>query len=331
MERDAWVFIGVFFFIFLIWVIIGNPFRAPSVRLPEVPDISLSASTTGTLSPSKSYLQLPRSPYAVGGDTVCLIGSTSCTGFYSGNTASYSQGVPAATANISFSSASSYRGLVSLNTYVSNPGATDPKTEYVQIYLAQNAPAPLTITGWRLVSKVTGAVATIPKGVQTLTVGKVNSTSDIILRPGESAMIISGPSPVGLSFRENVCTGYLGGLQSFTPPLPKNCPEPIEELGDYYDGAFRTRDAACIDYTQSISRCKTITYSKKKELSSSCWNFLEHHLNYNGCVSTHQNESDFNGKTWRIYLGSSAPLWRTKSESIALIDNEGKVVASFNY
>ena len=67
--HDAWFFIGVFVFIFLIWIATGGPlhpiaFTGPKLALP-------GALGGGT------YLSLPRAPYGVGGSNISLPGSSS--------------------------------------------------------------------------------------------------------------------------------------------------------------------------------------------------------------------------------------------------------------
>jgi hypothetical protein len=317
MEHDAWFFIGVFVFIFLIWVATGGPlhplaFTGPKLALP-------GALGGGT------YLQLPRAPYGVGGSNISLPGSSS------GGSVSGSSGtsLPTFVGGSTFGVASPYRNIVRMNHYVSGAGSTDPKNEYIEISVAQDAGIPVDLTGWTLESDASGSAVAIPKGTEVPTNGIVNAAQDIVLTPGERAMVISGQSPIGASFRENKCIGYFSTFQNFSPPLPQNCPTPPAELASFY-GASYIRDAACIDYVNKLSRCQ-VALSPPVTVSGTCQSFLIKYFNYNGCVDAHKSDTDFEGDTWRIYLGRSNSMWRTKNELVKLLDINGKTVDAFSY
>ena len=312
--HDAWFFIGIFVFIFLIWIATGGPlhpiaFTGPSLAQPGV----LGGGT---------YLQLPRSPYGLGSTNVSLPGSSNDGGAQSNET-------PTSLSGSVFGPSSSYRGVVSLNHYVSGAGSSDPKSEYIELYVAQDAGTPVTISGWTLSSDATGSSATIPRGTEVPVSGTVNASQDIVITPGKRALLISGQSPIGASFRENKCIGYFSTFQQFSPSLPQNCPTPSDELSSYY-GAGYIRDVACIDYVNKLSRCQ-VALSPPTGVSVTCQNFLTQYLNYNGCLGAHQNDADFKGDTWRVYLGRTSSLWRAQHEIVRLTDATGKTVDAFSY
>ena len=344
--HDAWFFIGVFVFIFLIWIATGGPthpisFTGPTLAQPDV----LGGGT---------YLSLPRANFGYGkasnvvlpgstGSGSSLYGSQGSTGTAAPTETTYPSGVP----GVTFSAPSPYRNVVSFSGYVANASSSDPKQEYVQIYVAQNSSTAIDISGWALRSAATDKVEVVPKGTTVPTSGVVNATEDIILSPGDSAYLISGESPVGASFRTNKCIGYFGSFQTFTPSLPLNCPAPSNELSSYY-GTPYIHDTSCIDYVNSLSRCQTAVIPSSKNLTLTCEDFVDSHLNYNGCLANHRSESDFNGTTWYIYLGrrplsqlkytatytekqDAGPLWRAKYDVVQLLDDRGRTVASFNY
>ena len=315
--HDAWFFIGVFVFIFLIWIATGGPthpiaFTGPKLAQPGV----LGGGT---------YLQLPRAPYGLGGTNVVLPGSSSGSSITDNE---YGQTVPSITGGV-FGPSSPYRGVVRMNRYVSGAGSSDPKNEYVELYVAQDAGAPVNLSGWTLSSDATGSSAVIPKGTEIPISGIVNAAQDIIITPGKRAIIASGSSPIGASFRENKCIGYFSTFQQFYPSLPQNCPTPSDELSTYY-GAGYIRDVACIEYVNKLSRCQ-VALSPPVGATGACQNFMIQYLNYNGCVGTHQNDSNFKGDTWRIYLGRTTPMWRNKYEIVKLLDASGKTVDAFSY
>ena len=229
---------------------------------------------------------------------------------------------------VAFGSPSIYRGIVTLNGYVSGAGSSDPGNEYIELSVAENAGVPVDLTGWTIESETTGNASVIPKGTETPTSGIVNEIQDIVLSPGENAILISGQSPIGASFRENKCIGYFSNFQKFSPPLPQNCPEPSDELTSFYPDYIR--DEACIDYVKTLSRCQ-VALTPPAGATSACQSFIANYLNYNGCLNAHQNDADFQSNTWRIYLGHSSSMWRTQNEVVKLLDANGKTVDAFSY
>src|SRR3989344_7291937 len=311
--HDAWFFVGVFVFIFLIWIATGGPlhpiaFTGPTLALP-------GALGGGT------WLQLPRAPFGVGGSNVSLPGSSNGQNVpgssYNSETPS-----PSSLGGSTFGPTSPYRGIVRMNHYVSGAGSTDPKNEYIKISVTQSTTIPINLSGWTLSSDASGNAASIPKGTEIPTSGIVNAIQDIELNPGEQAMIISGRSPIGASFRENKCIGYFSTFQQFSPSLPQNCPLPFDELSSSY-GVGYIRDAACIDYVNKLSRCQ-VALSPPITVSGTCQSFVVKYFNYNGCVDAHKTDVDFKGDTWRIYLGRTSSMWRTKHEVVRLLDINGK-------
>jgi hypothetical protein len=341
MEHDAWFFLGIFVFIFIVWIASGGPLHTISFGSVALPESTSTAAGSGSVG-GGSYLHLPEAPGIGGKTTPCLLGSTICpnAGFPSSPSESGGSGtqtsnsdtpVPSGVPGVTFTPPSPYRNVVSFSDYVDNASSSNPDNEYVEIHVSQNASGPIDITNWILLSGATGNSAIIPQGTTVPTSGIVNATQDILLNPGDSAIIISGESPVGASFRENECTGYFNNYQTFTPSLPDNCPEASAELESYY-GTPYIHDPSCIAYTDSLERCQEALPSASSDLSLTCQSFLESHLDYNGCLAYHQSDPDFNGTTWYIYLGrKTTPLWRTKYEVVELLDSEGKTVASFNY
>lgn len=317
MEHDAWFFVGVFVFIFLIWIATGGPlhqiaFTGPRLAAPQ----ELGGGT---------YLSFPRAPFGIGGYYVSLPGSSNGEGVSNNSQTS----LPTFVGSNVFGTPSPYRSAVRMSHSVSGAGSTEPKNEYVEISVPQNSNAPITISGWTLVSDASGARATIPKGTELPISGTINATEDIVLAPGDRALIMSGSSPIGASFRENKCIGYFSSFQSFYPSLSQNCPVPSNELKTLYTGNYIS-DASCIDSVDRLSRCQ-VMLTPPSTLSSACQNFMIQYLNYNGCVATHKNDTDFKGITWRVYLGRTTSLWRARHELVKLLDMNGKTVDAFSY
>src|SRR3989344_4545073 len=74
--------------------------------------------------------------------------------------------------------------------------ATKPAEEYLTIEIKGQA---VDITGCRLKSQITGREATIGKGAALAYSAQVNPESNIVLQSGEKAIVITGPSPIGVS------------------------------------------------------------------------------------------------------------------------------------
>lgn len=321
MQNDAWFFVGIFVFIFLVWVATGGPthpisFAGPTLAKPQ----ELGGGT---------YLQLPRAPNSLGSSQTSGSGggtnySNYTTNYYGSSGSRRPLGGPLY--GIPFGTPSPYTKEISLYSHVS--GASTTK-EYLQLSLSRNATAPVRITGWWFESQITGKSAAIPGGTLVPTTNAVNQKTSITLSPGEKAYIHTGGSPLGTSFRENKCTGYLNEFQDFTPRLSRSCPRALEELQNYY-GPYYMRDISCVDRMKKIGACTAELFPSSK-LSRTCRDFARQYLNYNGCVAAHKNDPDFAGKTWHIYLGYSKPLWRGRNEVIKLLDINGKTVGVFTY
>jgi len=310
-RHDAWFFIGIFAFIFVIWIAVGGPLHPISFTAPSFNQPTSSGAAIG----------LPRAPFAIGNSSVSLGGGSS--------SGSSGAPVPTFTGGSTFGAPSIYRGIVTMDHYVSGAASSNPDNEYVEIRVDQNANLPVDITGWTLSSDASGNAVVIPQGTEVPTSGTINAAQDIVLTPGVNAIIVSGQSPIGASFRENKCIGYFSSFQQFSPSLPQNCPRPSDELASLY-GTGYIRDAACIDYVDNLSRCQ-VALTPPTGASSACQTFLEKYMNYNGCVTAHQSDADFKGDTWRVYLGRSNSMWRSKDELVKLLDKDGKTVDAFSY
>ncbi|MFZ3043955.1 MAG: hypothetical protein WA058_02510 [Minisyncoccia bacterium] len=319
--HDAWFFIGVFVFIFLIWIATGGPLHPLAFTGPRLAEPGALGGGT--------YLQLPRAPFGLGGTNISLPGSSVGGGSVSGSSGTSGSNVPTFVGGTVFGTPSPYRGIVRMNHYISGAGSADSKNEYIEISVAQDAGVPIDLTGWSLTSDATGNSANIPKGTEVPASGLVNAAQDIILSAGTRAILITGQSPIGASFRENKCIGYFNTFQKFSPTLPQNCPTPSDELASLY-GTGYIRDSVCIDYVNKLPRCQ-VTLTPPMGASTACQTFLVKYLNYNGCVDTHRADADFKGDTWRIYLGRNSSMWRTRNEVVKLLDINGKTVDAFSY
>ena len=226
-----------------------------------------------------------------------------------------------------FGTPSTFRGDVRLSR---ENAAEAESTEYVTLIASWDNTAPVDITGWSLQSALSGVRAYIPRGASIFYMGVVNEQKNIQLNPGDSATMLSGYSPLGTSFRENICSGYLNQLQTFFPQLPNQCPMSAEALPLTAENVSAYGDA-CIDFVRTLPACTAPLQSFTPELSPSCRNFLANTLSYNGCVTMYRHRSNFLGDSWRIYLNASRELWRNSHDVIRLLDAEGRTVDAVTY
>jgi len=237
--------------------------------------------------------------------------------------------------------------------------ATQPYQEYVTV--ENNGNSPVDVTGWQL-SNAKGSrtysignnqqtfasdVITIPRGTALIS-SPANSAQDIILKPRESVDIITGSSGNSYpykfnTFKENECTGYLTQQNpygyTFSPSLEKSC------IAPRYEPSANGLDLKCQTYIQNMQSCHTPKYNTVNSqgntcnncvdgnsgLSNSCVAYIQQHFSYEGCIANHQNDSNFYGNVWHVYMNRSFEIWATNHEVITLYDSSGKVVDYISY
>lgn len=232
-----------------------------------------------------------------------------------------------------------------------------PYEEYITIDNRERSP--VNITNWKLKNgkdkrayDIGGTLkyypadtATIGQATLVLSPTGANVFQHVVLEDGETAVITTGSMGPQLpykivSFKENICTGYLEDLSeyTFTPPLTRNCPRPSKEIEEII------LDTECRKFVESMSSCHTPKFDTRdsegnicnncvdeKPLSSSCVAFIRSHFNYSSCVANHKNDADFSGRTWRIFLGKGWEMWAKEYETIKLFDQLGRLVDSESY
>lgn len=201
---------------------------------------------------------------------------------------------------------------------------TDPQKEYVEITASSNNDKSIPISDWKIEGKK-GLDIKIGEGVYLTFSGQVNPKEKIFLQPGGRAVIITGKSPIGESFRLNTCSGYFEQFQNFIPYLPKECPSPQDEDLPLY------LNDDCLDYIERFPRCEINIKSLPLNLFGNCQNYINEKINYKTCVDLHKNDENFYKKEWRIYLGRNEEMWKQKRETIILYDENGKIIDQKSY
>lgn len=116
----------------------------------------------------------------------------------------------------------------------SNPYASIVADEYLTLYASGNNTISVDVSGWSVVSARYGTRLVIPLAAPTFTPGASNRVSGVSLAPGGSALVYSGISPIGVSFRENQCTSYL-----MHPPSYSACVNERSGAADFHLSSWR--------------------------------------------------------------------------------------------
>ncbi len=300
---------------------------------------------------------LPKAPMGPSGSIVSLTGNGVGSNFT----------IPTSNTNSSdkiISKNSALANTVSINTGNASY-SVQPIDEYIE--LRNNSGKSLNISGWSLsnskgdrtytagnqIMHFSSDQSIIPQAVRVLSPYGANYSQNVVLKPNESAVITTGSvgitSPIKIvSFKENACTGYIENLPNynFTPALQMNCVYPRNEPG------VRNLDTQCQDYINSMQSCHTPLYNTvdttghtadrqgntcngcvdgNNSLSGSCIAFIKEHFSYQGCLANHQNDANFEGRTWRIFLNKQWELWAKNYETISLFDSNEKLVNYVSY
>lgn len=222
---------------------------------------------------------------------------------------------------------SPYAGKVSIRE--SSATESDPSNEFVELAASGSNTGPVLLANWSLQSVVSGVRVPLPQAAPAFVMGIVNAVRPISLDPGASVYVTTAASPVGTSFRENICSGYLSELQTFTPELPGECPAPSEMLPMNAD-TIRTYGASCFDYLDTLSSCH-FTSNPPSGLSPACRSFIANSISYNGCVNTYRASPSFALPSYRAYLALRSELWGNSHDVIRLLDAEGRTVDLLTY
>lgn len=221
--------------------------------------------------------------------------------------------------------ASPYAGKVEIVSHMAS--LNEGQGEYLTIRARDTNTAAIAISGWKLMSPVSSRSVAIGQGAEIYEAAGSSLTGTIFLSPGDDAVIASSRSPIGVSFKESQCTGYLDQFQDYYPQLGHECPYADTEARSM--GSIKS-DNECVDYLESLNQCR-IDPSPSNDLSEQCRQFITSRITYQGCVAAHRHEPDFKKRRWRIFLGYTGELWREKREVLVLLDESGRVVDSYSY
>lgn len=230
--------------------------------------------------------------------------------------------------------------------------------EYITIY--NRGREPISITGWKLENNKEGRAynvggsdlrrfpsdtVVIGQGALFISPTGNSQLQNIVLQSGEDAVIMTGsvgnqlPYKI-VSFKENICSGYLENLPeyTFTPQLSTSCPRPSDEFG------VEQLDTECRKFVERMPSCHTPKFNTRDEngdictncvdekpLSTACIAFIKSRFNYGSCIANHRYDPNFSSNTWRVFLNHGWELWAEEFETIKLFDQFGRLVTSSTY
>jgi len=236
--------------------------------------------------------------------------------FFRGSSASSTE-----TVRISFSRVFLIDGTAGTKT-------VEPQEEYVRILANHENALEHRLSGLTLTGASYSIKEIIPQAIEGFVLGSSTLKKiDVSMPPEGRAIITSGKSPVGASFRVNVCSAYLGQFQKFVPELRQDCPNPSDELKKYgpYD------DVVCRSFVDKLPACQSFDGSFPSNVSASCKKFVTEKLSYNSCFERHSKDTDFYKNEWRLFLGSEKDLWNSKQDIIKLLDSKGTIMDAVTY
>jgi hypothetical protein len=193
MQGEGFFFLGILGFFFILWAYSGGPTRPISYAGAYITPITNVGQT-----------QVGYGPKFTLGGSLTLPGVAVTGGTHSPNT--------------SVQNNSPYASVITLSHATGAVFGTAAKEGFIQISVASSAGKDIDVTGWKLSSSATGASATIPTGALVMHLNAKNTQQEILLHPGDQAGIADGASPVGTSFEENKCLGYVNQNQSLYNP-----------------------------------------------------------------------------------------------------------------
>lgn len=224
---------------------------------------------------------------------------------------------------------SPYAGKVDIAATTFGFKETTTAEEYVEISADFTNTEEIDITGWTIESALSGTRAIVPPGVSVFSSNSPNTVGRVKLAAGMRAIIASGPSPISVSFHENMCSGYLAQYHEFTPNLSTSCPSPRETIPLSGTNLQRYGES-CFDAINALESCR-FPERLPAEITSICRSHVQDVLSYSGCVRDNHFRSSFFTDTWRIYIGAPRELWRNSHDVIRLLDAQGRTVSVFVY
>lgn len=192
---------------------------------------------------------------------------------------------------------------------------------YIRITLG-TLDAPLNISEWSLENEL-GERAELGVGVELVTPGQTPSPLPLLVASNTTLLVGFGPSPLGVSFREHVCSGYLRGTVPLTPPIETRCPELSKNK------SWSALDSSCKLLIESLPRCTVISPEHQSDMNPVCESFLRTVPTYTSCMKEVGKEALL--PQWRIFIERRNTFIHQDGGAVILRDDRGMIVDFFPY
>lgn len=220
----------------------------------------------------------------------------------------------------SVSNISPYQGKVSLSSVrtKSSPFSMTLRTRI-------SAGESIDITGWTVSGNAGGFE--IRQGIEKYHSVLSTSLSNIVLKQSDKVLITEGKSPFGknVSFRPNLCFGYLQPFYSFIYSVQKSCPDRVT-LGE-----VSYLSPICQEFILNNVKTSSCSISDQTVIQGDveCLSFIENRYNYDACYNLHSKELGFDENEWHVYIERS--FGHPLHDTIELLDENGLLVDSYIY
>jgi len=185
----------------------------------------------------------------------------------------------------------------------------------------------INLTGWRIEGELGGF--DIPLGIEEVPVA-VNFTplDHITIHRGDTVYLSAEKSPFGkkVSFKPNICMGYLKQYYTFPLSVPSSCPDKPTERELRY---FRVECQDFILHDINFSSCTVPSHANNAAVAtdSECLSYIENHFNYRACSILHKNDSDYLKNTWHVYMETD--FTRDRHDTLKLLDKDRRIVDTY--
>lgn len=219
-----------------------------------------------------------------------------------------------------FTNTSPYLGKVKLSS-------VRTKSPPFSITLATNLSSDenVNITGWRIEGNTGGFE--IRQGIAKFHPTKNTVLSDIILHRSDKVLIFESRSPFGrnVSFRPNLCFGYLKPYYAFPLPIPSSCPDKptLQETSNLAP--------TCQDFILKNVKTSSCTIPDFTGIQGDreCISYIQNRYNYDACYTLHSAEPGFDKNEWHVYAERS--FGHPLHDTIELLDQDGLLIDSYIY
>jgi hypothetical protein len=215
-----------------------------------------------------------------------------------------------------------FRGNISSKTSNVKINSVIPYASPQKIIIFNSGPD-IDLTNWTI--ETSAGFFTITTGVRLFRPDSQTIHQNIILKTGDSLVVVEGSSPLSFNFYLNRCFGYLTNEYNFNSLFIKDCPRP-----SYTDISYFS--SACQQFINNLDTCQIPSSNDINRFSNdpACQQFIKDYYHYSSCVDRYQSAPDFFKKEWYVFANRGQFI-STSHDRIVLRDDEGLVVDTYQY